>query len=163
MNADRRIAEIVSLALLLVGCAIAAYALVTLPATIATHFSGPHADRYGSKYTLLIVPLVSIVVYFGFGWVMRVPVTQMNLTVRVTAENAERVRPVALAMLAWIKSSALLLCAVVELALTASAGGTLSPLIYFSLAFGLVPLLIAAIFVPALRRAGGAPRSTGNT
>lgn len=61
-----------------------------LPETITTHFGGGgEPDGFGSKVTILGLPVVSTVLYLLLTLFCRYP-HKMNYSVTITAENAER-------------------------------------------------------------------------
>ncbi len=66
------------------------YSLVSLPTIIPTHFGFDGTpNAYGSKYTLLLLPGILIVITGLFALLSRYP-WMFNYPVTITAENAER-------------------------------------------------------------------------
>jgi uncharacterized membrane protein len=58
--------ELISKFLLVFMWVMTLYALLKLPTTIPTHFNASgQADDYGNKLTLLILPIIASIVYFG--------------------------------------------------------------------------------------------------
>lgn len=160
MNRLRTCAHAMSIAVLAFTYAACVYALATLPPRIATHFSGPRADGFGSKWQLIILPILVTVLYAVLYCVERMPVTRMNLPVAATPENREALEPVVRALIACCGTTVVLTFAFIEEMMIASAGGTLwvwMPLIF---AFGLAPLVLLGIFVPLMAAAGGARKPT---
>ncbi len=65
MKTARTVGEIVAALMVVVTFAVAVHAYIVLPPTIATEFWGAQADGHGSKATLLILPIVSLIAYAG--------------------------------------------------------------------------------------------------
>lgn len=149
-------AHALSIALLAFSFAACGYAVAMLPPQIATHFSGPQADGYGSKWELAVLPAIAAVLYAGCSLVERMPLSRMNLPVEVTAENTEALRPVVRALIACCGTLVTATFAFIEALMILSAGGSLSPLMPLVFGFGLAPLVLLGIFVPLMAKAGGA-------
>ncbi|RYC53567.1 DUF1648 domain-containing protein [Flagellimonas olearia] len=73
-----------------------------LPETIPTHFNFQgEVDGYGHKSTLWVIPILSAVLHLFMGLVvMKLKPWLMNYPVKVTEENAPKLYPLALRMLA---------------------------------------------------------------
>jgi len=156
VNRLRICAHAVSIAALAFTYAACVDALAVLPPRIATHFSGPHADGFGSKWQLVVFPVLVTALYAALRLIERMPLARMNLPVAATPENQEALEPVVRAFLACCGTTVVLTFAFIEEMMIASAGGTLwvwMPLIF---AFGLAPLVLLGIFVPLMAAAGGA-------
>ena len=83
-----RFANIVGIAGLLGMAVMVVFNWGNLPDTVPTHFNGAgEADGWGSKYTLLIVPVTALFVYILLEVIERKPHTH-NYPARLTAENA---------------------------------------------------------------------------
>lgn len=90
----RTVAEAISSTVALVGfvalVAVTAYWWPSLPATIPTHFGIDGApNAYGSKYTMLLLPGILLVMLLSFGVLARYPWI-FNYPVAITQENAAR-------------------------------------------------------------------------
>lgn len=71
-----------------------------LPDTIATHFNiKGEADGWGSKATLFIMPLISILLFISMYFLSKAP-HLFNYTVVITEDNAPRIYPIARLMVA---------------------------------------------------------------
>ena len=150
MKRARAIGNVAALVFAAATCAELVYALIALPARIASHF-GAGGVSYGSKLTLLLL-LVPILGIFGlFAWVERRPLSAMNLPIAtITPNNEQRVHDAVLAMLAWMKACTIALFATIALASVQSAGGTLSPL-FLMATFWVIPLFgVLAYFMIAI-------------
>lgn len=93
----------------LLGLAFYVFYMVTvwpgLPERIPTHFNSyGQPDAYGSKYSLLILPVLSIGIYFLFTFLNRRPNT-FNYPVQITDENRDRQYRLAREMMSFLKVS----------------------------------------------------------
>jgi uncharacterized membrane protein len=161
MRTVRTIGEVLAALFLAATCVVGAHAALVLPATIATHFSGRGADGYGSKLTVLLLPIIGVFLYATIAWVSRMPLERMNLPTHVTPENAGRVRPAVMTLLAWTKATMTGTFAWLELMIVAGARGSLPSMFVWTFFLGLAPVVLLGIFIPVIARAGGAPPSTG--
>lgn len=86
--------------LLLIG--LAAFHFANLPDTIPTHFNGKGvADGYGSKRTLLVLPIMGSIMSMGLYLLNRVPHI-FNYPVEITEENAEKHYRSGTALIRWL-------------------------------------------------------------
>ncbi|PHN05537.1 DUF1648 domain-containing protein [Flavilitoribacter nigricans] len=70
-----------------------------LPDPVPRHFNGAgEPDAYGSKYIMMILPLLAIGMYLFFNFISKRPHT-FNYPVPITEENAERQYTLALNMM----------------------------------------------------------------
>jgi len=73
-----------------------------LPSRIPAHFNGKgEIDRWGSKWELIILPAIGIVLYAGLAVLSRFPHVY-NYPVRITEENAPRQYALARKMIGWL-------------------------------------------------------------
>lgn len=71
------------------GLALAIGYYSDLPERIPTHFNAAgEADRFGSKYTIFFIPVLSLVLVAGIIFLMRFP-HKFNYLNKITPENAE--------------------------------------------------------------------------
>ena len=85
-----------------------------IPDSIPTHFGGSgRPDDWGSKYTLLLLPFILIIIYSGFTILSRYPHV-CNYPWRITEENAERQYLLARTFLCWLKLEIILLFTFIE-------------------------------------------------
>lgn len=86
--------------LLLIG--LPSFHFANLPDTIPTHFNGKGvADGYGSKNTLLMLPIMGTIMCIGLFALNRVPHI-FNYPVEITEENAEKQYRNGTALIRWL-------------------------------------------------------------
>lgn len=113
-----------------------------LPSEIPTHFDARgRVDAYGSKWSLLFLPVISTLVFFGLSILNNYPHI-FNYPVKITAENALSQYIKACRLIRFLKLVIVLLFAiitisVIEIALGASKSGLM----------WLVPVLVTGISV----------------
>lgn len=79
-----------------------------LPDPIPRHYNGAgEPDAYGSKYTLMILPLLAIAIYFTFNYLNQKPYT-FNYPVKITEENAAYQYTLAMNMMSALSTSIIL-------------------------------------------------------
>lgn len=101
--------ERAALALLLFLWAYTLYDYFTLPETIPTHFNARgEPDDYGSKATLLLLPVIGSVIYLVMNRLNRYP-HLMNYPVTITEDNAAAHYRTALRLLRIVKAIVLLI------------------------------------------------------
>ena len=103
-SADMRfVRETLALSALLGQIALVRLHWNSLPAQIPTHFGFSGApDAYGSKSSLLLLPIVSAVLY-GILTVLSFFPQVFNYPVAVTRENRPRLEAISLALMGWLK------------------------------------------------------------
>lgn len=80
--------DILAISIPLAGLALAAARYPELPEQIPTHFNGKGvADGYGARWTLFLLPLISLVMSVGLFFLARFP-HQFNYLTTITEENA---------------------------------------------------------------------------
>jgi len=153
----RRNLEIVGLAALAAMLFIALGALFgpsQLPQQIPTHFGlDGQPDGYGSRWSLLSMPIVAVALYSLMTVVARRP-SAFNYPVRVTPANRTLLESLALDMIAWLKVELVCIFAWLERVTIAAARngqGSLSAL-FMPIALGVVLGTVIWYFV-AMRRA----------
>lgn len=121
-----------------------------LPEVIPTHFNAAaEADGWGSRGTILILPIVGAVSVVGLSLLRRIP-HKFNYPFAITEENAERQYQLAILMIAAISAEVALLFAVltyetIQVALLKAS--TLSPAVWIF--FGLTMLTVVLYFLQA--------------
>jgi uncharacterized membrane protein len=80
-----------------------------LPALVPTHF-GPsgHADAWGDKRSILILPTMSVILYLMLTVTSRYP-HKFNYPWPITAQNAREQYRLARLLLAWLKAEVIIL------------------------------------------------------
>jgi uncharacterized membrane protein len=85
-----------------------------IPDSIPTHFGASgKPNSWGSKYTLLLLPSILIIIYSGFTILSRYPHVY-NYPWQITEENAERQYLLARTFLSWLKLEIILLFTFIE-------------------------------------------------
>lgn len=118
-----------------------------LPDTIATHFNiKGEADDWGSKATIFIMPLITILLFISMYFLSKAP-HLYNYTVVITEENAPRIYPVARLMMAVLNFIIVLMFSffVLESAQTANGHSFIGPWFAFVVLFA--PLGIIVFFM----------------
>ena len=126
-----------------------------LPARIPVHFNAlGQADGWGSRGSLLGLPIVAILLYILMTVVSRYPAV-FNYPVRVTPQTRPRLQELALEMIAWLKAELVWLFVWIEhvtIELARRGEGSLSP--FF------MPVVLAVVlgtilgYAMAMRRVG---------
>lgn len=79
-----------------------------LPDPIPRHYNAAgEPDAYGSKYTLMILPLLAIAIYFTFNYLNQKPYI-FNYPVKITEENAEQQYTLAMNMMSALSTGVIL-------------------------------------------------------
>src|SRR5882757_7317877 len=82
--------EWISKFLLLIMLALTVYSFIKSPASVPTHFNNTgQADSYGNKATILILPVLGTIIYFGITWLNKYP-HLFNYLTKITMENAQK-------------------------------------------------------------------------
>ena len=122
-----RLLEMAGWALLLLLWGLTLYNFITLPAVIPTHFNfAGKVDNYGSKTTLLILPLAGTFLFFSLTMLNKRP-HSFNYPVPITGENARAQYALATRLLRVMQVAIMAVFAVVmamiSSAVRGSAGG----------------------------------------
>lgn len=95
--------------LLVVMWGLTLYAFLKSPITIPIHFNAAgQADNYGNKATLLILPILGTIIYFGLTQLNKYPHI-FNYMTKITKDNAERQYTISTRLLRFIKFVILLI------------------------------------------------------
>ena len=138
------------------ACAlIAAYGLVTLPDTIPVHW-GADGVGYGSKYTILILPIVGAMIMAVLKFSASVPASMLNVPVRITPENEAAVRATVRSMLASIAAVLGVGFALLEMTIVVAAKTATFPVLILFASFGLTAgtLAVVVVYFGRFRRLG---------
>lgn len=131
--------------LLFASWILAAYAYVVLPETIPTHFNMTgEPDGYGSKISLVLLPLLSTVTFVGMTFLNRKPEI-FNYPAKITPDNAAFHYRNATRMIRWLKLSIVLIFLMILVAMYASALIGESQFVKW-----LVPAILLLTFVPLI-------------
>ncbi|NIK77857.1 putative membrane protein [Paenibacillus castaneae] len=75
-----------------------------LPQTIPIHFNvSGEADGWGSKTTLIILPLFTLATYTGLNLLRKIKPDNFNYPVTITKQNAPFIYKTTFIMLSWVK------------------------------------------------------------
>ncbi len=135
-------------ALLFLTFMMAVYGYVVLPETVPTHFNFKgQPDSYGSKISILFVPLVSLVLTIGLTWLNHYPEI-FNYPVKITEENADKQYKNAQTAIRWLKVVINVIFLLITWAIFVSANSSVStqlawilPIIVF------LPLFVIFLFI----------------
>lgn len=139
--------ELISKILLGIIWALTVYSLLKLPTTIPVHFNASgQADNFGSKLTLLILPILATVIYLGLTQLNKYPHI-FNYMTKITEENAQKQYTIATRILRFLKLSIVVIFSLIILftyltaiAVTNGLGSWFWP---FTLALLLIPVIIS--------------------
>ena len=107
--------ELTSKIFLVVLWGLTLYALLKLPTTIPTHFNvSGQADDYGNKMTLLILPILATIIYFGLTQLNKYP-HLFNYMTKISEDNAQKQYTIATRMLRFLKLAILLIFSLIIL------------------------------------------------
>ncbi|HQW14318.1 MAG TPA: DUF1648 domain-containing protein [Niabella sp.] len=121
------------------------YAFLKLPKTIPTHFNASgQADDYGNKLTLLILPIIATVIYFGLTKLNKYPHI-FNYLTKITEDNAKKQYTIATRMLRFLKLAVLIIFSLIILFTYLTTIGVTNGLGFWFLPFTLVLFLLPTI------------------
>ena len=134
--------------------AITVWGYITLPATIPTHYGLSGApNAYGSKESLLILPIVSILLTILLTFLARNP-RIYNYPRPITPENAPRQYYLARLLMRWvILEMVLMFCSLQWLIIQSAQSQTVGPTLLIIPAFVLVLFLTIILYILAAARA----------
>jgi uncharacterized membrane protein len=105
---------VISIAALLFTIIYLAIKWTDLPQTMPIHYNtSGEADGWGSKYVLIILPLVALALFIGFSILAKFP-HKFNYLVQITTENAHNQYLNARLLLSWINLEIVLLFSYIE-------------------------------------------------
>ena len=85
------------------------FTFVKLPTTIPTHFNASgQADGYGDKLSLIILPFIATIIYFGLTALNKYPHV-FNYMTEITEDNAQVQYTIATRMLRFLKLAVLII------------------------------------------------------
>jgi uncharacterized membrane protein len=107
--------EITSKVFLIVLWGLTLFAFLKSPMSIPTHFNASgKADVYGNKMTLLILPILATIIYFGLTRLNKYPHI-FNYLKKITVDNAERQYSIATRLMRCMKLAILLIFSLIIL------------------------------------------------
>ncbi|MBE7170073.1 MAG: DUF1648 domain-containing protein [Williamsia sp.] len=144
------ILEITSKIVLAIMWVLMLYIFFKLPAVIPIHFgSTGQADGYGNKTTILFLPVLATVIYFGMTQLNKRPHI-LNYPVKITVNNALRQYTLATRMLRFIKVAVLIILSLIILFTYLTTIGVANGLGSWFLPFALGILLLPTIVLISL-------------
>jgi len=121
------------------------YTFIKLPETIPTHFNvSGQADDYGNKLTILILPILATVIYFGLTELNKYPHI-FNYMTKITEDNAQKQYTIATRMLRFLKLTILLIFSLIILFTYLTTIGVAN-----GLGFWFLPLILGLLLIPTV-------------
>ena len=122
---------------------VAVYGYMRLPDVIPAHFDGAgRVDRYGGKWTILLLPAIGAALFAGLTILNRHP-HFFNYPVAVTAENARSLYTTGTKMIRALKLAVMLIFLLIEAHIYMAAVGMAA-----GLSWWFFPLTVALLIVP---------------
>ena len=144
-----KILELTGTILLLAMWCCTVYALVKSPATVPVHYNASgQPDNYGSKWSILLLPLLGTVIYFGLTVLNRNPHI-FNYLQKITTGNAAQQYSIAARMLRFLKLSILIIFCIVILSDFLTATGVIKGLGIWFLPFMFILISLPTIILIA--------------
>ena len=141
-SVDRKL-ELTSKIFLVILWGLTLYTFLKLPTTIPTHFNASgQADDYGNKLTLLILPILATVIYFGLTQLNKYPHI-FNYLTKITEDNAQKQYTIATRMLRFLKLEVLVIFSLIILFTYLTTIGVTN-----GLGFWFLPLAVGLLLVP---------------
>jgi len=130
---------------LVVLWALTVYTFLKMPTIIPTHFNiSGQADDYGNKLTLLILPLLATIIYFGLTQLNKYPHI-FNYMTKITEENAQKQYTIATRMLRFLKLAILVIFSSTILFTYLTTIGVTN-----GLGFWFLPLTFGLLLIPTI-------------
>ncbi len=121
------------------------YTFLKLPATIPTHFNAlGQADGYGNKTTLVILPILATIIYFGLIQLNKYPHI-FNYITKITDDNAQKQYTIATRLLRFLKLAILLIFSLIILFTYLTTIGVTN-----GLGFWFLPLAEGLLLIPVI-------------
>jgi uncharacterized membrane protein len=137
--------ELTSRIFLFVLWGLTVYTFWKLPTTIPTHFNASgQADDYGNKLTLLILPILATIIYFGLTQLNKYPHI-FNYMTKITEDNAQKQYTIATRMLRFLKLAILVIFSLIILFTYLTTIGATN-----GLGFWFLPLTIGLLLIPTI-------------
>ena len=121
------------------------YTFLKLPTTIPTHFNAlGQVDDYGNKLTLLILPILATIIYFGLSQLNKYPHI-FNYITKITEDNAQKQYSIVTRMLRFIKLAILIIFSLIILFTYLTTIGVTN-----GLGFWFLPLTFGLLLIPTI-------------
>ena len=116
-----------------------------LPDVIAIHFGiSGQADRYGSKVSIISLPIISTILFIGLTILNRYP-HQFNYLNKITAENAQKHYKMATGFIRYLRLVIVLIFGCIFFASAQTAQGNKGDLNFWILPFSLLVIVAPTI------------------
>ena len=137
--------ELISKVFLVVMWGLTVYTFLKLPAIIPIHFNASgQVDNHGNKQTLLILPILATIIYFGLTQLNKYPHI-FNYMTRITEDNAEKQYTIATRILRFLKLAILLIFSLIILFTYLTTIGVTN-----GLGFWFLPLTFGLLLIPTI-------------
>ena len=137
--------ELTSKIFLVIMWGLTIYTFLKLPTTIPIHFNASgQADNYGNKMTLLILPIISTIIYFGVTQLNKYPHI-FNYMTKITEENAPKQYSIATRMLRFLKLAIVVIFSLIILFTYLTTIGVTN-----GLGFWFLPLTYGLLLIPTI-------------
>ena len=137
--------ELTSKIFLVVMWGLTLYTFLKLPTTIPTHFNASgQADNYGNKLSLLILPILATIIYFGLTQLNKYPHI-FNYMTKITEDNAQKQYTIATRMLRFLKLAILIIFSLIILFTYFTTIGVTN-----GLGFWFLPLTFGLLLIPTI-------------
>ncbi len=121
------------------------YAFVKMPDIIPTHYNGAGTvDDYGSKITILILPVITTIIFFGLTWLNKYPHI-FNYPTEINEDNAERMYTLATRMLRFLKLAIIIIFTEIVVSTFLITQGTIK-----KLGVWILPIELSIIAIPII-------------
>lgn len=142
---DHRL-ELAAKVFLVVMWCLTIYTFLKLPEIIPVHFNASgQADSYGNKLTLLFLPILATIIYFGLTQLNKYPHI-FNYMTKITTDNAQRQYGIATRMMRFLKLAILIIFSLIILFTYLTTIGVSNGLGIWFLPLTFTLLLVPTIF-----------------
>jgi uncharacterized membrane protein len=137
--------ELTSKIFLIVLWSLTLYTFLKMPTIIPTHFNASgQVDEYGNKLTLLILPILGTIIYFGLTQLNKYPHI-FNYMTKITGDNAQKKYSIATRMLRFLKMAILVIFSLIIFFTYLTTIGVTN-----GLGFWILPLTFGLFLIPAI-------------
>lgn len=141
--------ELLSMLILIVMWLLTIFVFIKSPTVIPTHFNASGIpDDYGNKSSILILPVIASLIFFGITWLNKYPHI-LNYASTITEENAHKQYSQATRMLRFLKLVVLLIFTILVLLTYLTSIGVVSSLGAWFLP-AVIVLMLVPVFIPII-------------
>lgn len=121
------------------------YSFIKMPTIIPIHFGASgKADHYGNKITLLLLPTIATIIYFGLTQLNKYP-HLFNYLTKITKDNAHKQYSIATRLLRYLKLIILIIFSIAILSIYLTTIGVINGLgVWF------LPVIFGLISIPTI-------------